>query len=147
MCPLFVCFECVPSLECFEFVPRECVTKFRALDSIIDHKVISTVCNTMRRQLYDQISQRNRNRIRKYCSLFIRGPRWGWIMKKTEVENLVTHSLYSKSVSKYLFLLQSFFFLFHLNCIFKSIGLDTRRRCKGKLFEFLPFSRFELNKL
>ena len=38
----------------------------------------------------------DRNRIQKYFSLFIRGPRWVRIMKKLEVENLGTHSFISK---------------------------------------------------
>ena len=43
-------------------------------------------------ELCDRISWQNRNRIRKYVSLFsvYQGPRWVQIMKKLEVENLVT---------------------------------------------------------
>ena len=37
-------------------------------------EIISAVGCTPRRQLCDQISRRNRNQIRKYFSLFIRGP-------------------------------------------------------------------------
>ena len=52
----------------------------------------SAVCMTIWRQLCDQISRRNRNRIRKFFSVFIRGPDGveSWKMK---VENLVTHFL------------------------------------------------------
>ena len=44
-------------------------------------------------ELCDRISRGNRNQIRKYFTLFIRGPDGFESWKKTEVENLVTHSL------------------------------------------------------
>ena len=44
-------------------------------------------------ELCDRISRRNRNRIRKYFSLFIRGPDGFKSLKKLEVKNLVTQSL------------------------------------------------------
>ena len=55
-------------------------------------EIVSVVCNTPWRQLCDQISRRNRNRIRKYFSLLIRGPA-GFESWKKEVANLMTHSL------------------------------------------------------
>ena len=56
-------------------------------------EIVLAVCCTLRIQLYDRISQRNRNRIRKYFSLIIRGSDGFQSWKKLEVENLVTHSL------------------------------------------------------
>ena len=49
------------------------------------------VCNTPRSFLKIRISWQNRNRIRKYFSLFIRGPDWFESWKKLEVKNLMTH--------------------------------------------------------
>ena len=37
-------------------------------------EIVSAVCCTPQRQFCDRISRRNQNRIRKYFSLFIRGP-------------------------------------------------------------------------
>ena len=48
--------------------------------------------------LYDRISHRNRNRVRKYFSLFIRGPDGFESWKKLEVENLVTHTSFKGTV-------------------------------------------------
>ena len=62
----------------------ELFEKFLSLDSL--------VWCTPRSFLKIWISWRNRNWIRKYFSLFIRGL-WVWIMEKIKVENLVTHSL------------------------------------------------------
>ena len=44
-------------------------------------------------ELCEGISRRNRNRIRKYLTLFIRGPDGCESWEKMKVENLVTHSL------------------------------------------------------
>ena len=54
----------------------------------------STVGCTLGSFLKIRISRQNRNRIRKYLSLFIRGPDGFESWTKQKVENLVTHSLY-----------------------------------------------------
>ena len=53
----------------------------------------SAVCITPRCFLKIRISRRNRNQIRKYFTLFIRGPDGFESWEKMEAENLVTHSL------------------------------------------------------
>ena len=57
--------------------------------------VAESRCHAHRRveffEIFDRISWRNRNQIRKYR--VYQGPRWIQVIKQIKVENLVTHSL------------------------------------------------------